>query len=293
MTCVRPIIVKVKGLGMQVPCGRCIACRVSRTREWAVRLTHELEECPNASFVTLTYRDLPANASISKREVQLFFKRLRKSLPDKKLRYYACGEYGGRFGRPHYHAIVYGLLPDQETRALLKKTWGLGMVHVGSVTYDSCRYVAQYIQKKIVGRDAAAEYGDREAPFALMSKKIGQKYALKRADQIKKNLCVKKNGKPAGLPRYYRKILGITTEDLMGKAIERKKVADAFVRERTIERVSDTSNLVDAVYNIDIDTSNQSGITRNEYIFAQREQIEKNYIARFSLTDQRKRDIIK
>ena len=190
MTCVRPIVVKVKGLGMQVPCGRCIACRVSRTREWALRLTHELEECPDASFITLTYKDLPENASISKREVQLFFKRLRKS-SDKKLRYYACGEYGGRFGRPHYHAIVYGLLPDQETRALVKDTWGLGLVHVGSVTYDSCRYVAQYIQKKIVGRDAAAEYGDREAPFALMSKKIGQKYALKRADQIKK-ICVSK-----------------------------------------------------------------------------------------------------
>ena len=147
--------------------------------------------------------------------------------------------------------------------------------------------------RKIVGRDAADEYGDREAPFALMSKKIGQKYALKRADQIKKNLCVKKNGKPAGLPRYYRKILGITTEDLMGKAIERQAEAKRFIDERTIKRVSDPSNLVDAVYNIDIDTSNQSGITKNEYIFAQRRQIEKNYIARFSLTDQRKRDLIK
>ena len=94
----------------------------------------------------LPTKDLPENASISKREVQLFFKRLRKS-SDKKLRYYACGEYGGRFGRPHYHAIVYGLLPDQETRALVKDTWGLGLVHVGSVTYDSCRYVAQYIRK--------------------------------------------------------------------------------------------------------------------------------------------------
>lgn len=293
MMCVRPIIVKVKGLGMQVPCGRCIACRVSRTREWAVRLTHELEECPDASFITLTYKDLPANASISKREVQLFFKRLRKSLPEKKLRYYACGEYGGRFGRPHYHAILYGLSPDQKTRALVKETWGLGLVHVGSVTYDSCRYVAQYIQKKIVGREAENEYGDREAPFALMSKKIGQKYALKRADQIRKNLCVKKNGKPAGLPRYYRKILNITTADLMGKAIERQEAAATFISKRTIKRVSDPLNLVDAVYNIDIDTSNQSGITKNEYIFAQRRQIENNLNARFSLTDQRKRDIIK
>ena len=79
----------------------------------------------------------------------------------------------------------------------------------------------------------------------------------------------------------------------MGKAIERQEEAKRFIDERTIKRVSDPSNLVDAVYNIDIDTSNQSGITKNEYIFAQRRQIEKNYIARFTLTDQRKRDLIK
>ena len=93
---------------LDVPCGHCLACRIARTREWTVRLLHESEFWEDTIFVTLTYDDehLPSDRSLVPRDLTLFFKRLRKDLGDRKIKYYACGEYGDTFGRPHYHAII-------------------------------------------------------------------------------------------------------------------------------------------------------------------------------------------
>ena len=42
---------------MEVPCGTCIGCRLERSRQWAVRITHEAQLYEDNCFVTLTYRD--------------------------------------------------------------------------------------------------------------------------------------------------------------------------------------------------------------------------------------------
>ena len=101
--------------GLLVPCGKCLACRIARRQEWSMRVIHELAGYKDAVFLTLTYSDdhLPDNGSLVVADLQKFFKRLRKQYAKRnngiKLRYYACGEYGDRHGRPHYHAIVCGL----------------------------------------------------------------------------------------------------------------------------------------------------------------------------------------
>ena len=43
--------------GLIVPCGKCIACRKAKTREWTLRMLHELDTSDDACFLTLTYDD--------------------------------------------------------------------------------------------------------------------------------------------------------------------------------------------------------------------------------------------
>lgn len=112
---------------IEIPCGKCIGCRLDYSRQWAYRCMLELEYHDEAHFVTLTYNDdhIPVSAygdpstgeaidayTLDKRDFQLFMKRLRKAFPDDDIRYYACGEYGSSTFRPHYHAIIYGLHLD-------------------------------------------------------------------------------------------------------------------------------------------------------------------------------------
>lgn len=149
MTCTKPITITNPDTKeyMDVPCGMCIDCRLDRAREWAIRCMHEAQLHENNSWITLTYapESLPEGGTLSKRDLTLFIKRLRKSLPlstnfpcyndamqiqyyrskatkwkyrqgkpkphtiYKEIRYYACGEYG-RSGtiRPHYHICLFG-----------------------------------------------------------------------------------------------------------------------------------------------------------------------------------------
>ena len=87
-------------------------------------------------FLTLTYADehLPPNGSLVVADLQKFIKRLRKHYAKRnngiKLRYYACGEYGDRYGRPHYHAIICGLSLRQEDKDLVKLCWPFGLCHL-------------------------------------------------------------------------------------------------------------------------------------------------------------------
>lgn len=113
---------------VEIPCGKCVGCRLERSRQWANRCLMELEYHDSAYFVTLTYNDdyvprsyyadpdtgeAQPSLTLKKHDFQLFMKRLRKAFPNDKIRFFACGEYGPSTFRPHYHAILFGLhLPD-------------------------------------------------------------------------------------------------------------------------------------------------------------------------------------
>ena len=103
---------------IKVSCGRCIGCRLDRSREWALRCTHEAGQHEDNSFLTLTYDDehLPPGGSLDRLAFPKLIRKLRKKIAPKKVRYYMCGEYGvnndlstlDTLGRPHYHALLFG-----------------------------------------------------------------------------------------------------------------------------------------------------------------------------------------
>lgn len=233
MLCSYPRSIVVNGKQhIYIPCGMCLACRINKTSEWALRLNFELDYYKGkAVFVTLTYDDehLPDDLSLHKEDLQKFFKRLRKRLSyrDKKIRYYACGEYGDSravnydtgFGRPHYHCIIFGLdSNDKEDREDIADSWQFcsrfffDEKHkaIGSVTSASIRYVTGYVRKKLKGFEAERydEVGILP-PFQVCSQGLGllgfEKYRREYGDTD----FVDFNGYKYAIPKYFRQKLGI------------------------------------------------------------------------------------
>lgn len=231
MNCVNPRWLPQQA--MYVPCGQCALCAQDRTRQWTDRLTHEFVSSKNAVFVTLTYspEHLPEGATLVKRDVQLFFKRLRKDIsnlldfevqqvsPHSKgvIKYYVCGEYGENgTERPHYHAMIFGLKNCTETKALINDAWGLGFTKTEPFTADRAYYVSGYTMKKQYGQHGKSLYGSKGVlpPFALMSKNLGLGYIQEHSAELKKNLTYRMKGKVRVVSRYMRKKLEISPETM-------------------------------------------------------------------------------
>ena len=188
-------------------------------------MLHEMNSHVSSVFITLTYNEenLPSDGSISKAELQKFFKRLRKALGERVIKYYACGEYGEESGRPHYHAIIFGV--SLLERDIIQESWKFGFIQCGTVTYDSCRYVAQYVDKKYNGDTAKKVYGEKQVPFQLCSKGIGKTWALHNIRYLQENQNITVKGVSVGLPRYYTKLVDIPKEERIKKTEEREREA--------------------------------------------------------------------
>ena len=228
MLCFRPKF--YYKLGFPVPCRKCLACRKQIANEWSIRLVHESRQHDQNCFITLTFNDkhLPLCRSLCKRTLQLFIKRLRKKLGETKIKYYAVGEYGKKHSREHYHLIIFGWSPPLEdlyyvfskqgrkyySSRSISALWTRGFNTVGTVTSSSCRYAAGYVQKKLYGERASIVYAGRLQPFALQSTGLGARYAYENREKIKACLSVNEGNKNIGLPRYYVRVLGISTDSL-------------------------------------------------------------------------------
>lgn len=244
MDCISPMRIQ-KGLdpsvhphGVTVPCGKCMMCRIAKRREWTLRLTHELASSQDGIFITLTYDDenLPRKnptreipnpfPTVVKSDLQKYFKRLRKAIGEKKIKYFACGEYGDLNERPHYHAIVsnMSILSDSDCNAVTD-CWSKGFTHIGIAEFDSIQYVAGYIEKKLTGPLGKKYYQDlgRDPVFRLVSQGIGKEYALKHRDQLSQNLYSSIKGKKMNLPRYYVDVLQLDPADLSTRSQDKER----------------------------------------------------------------------
>jgi len=195
---------------IQVPCGKCGACKHNRRADWSFRLQQELRDAESALFLTLTYSDenLPftehGEITLRKKDTQLFMKRLRKEHSkhsDAKIRYYTVGEYGTNTKRPHYHSIIFNL--TVETLNKMDTIWQHGHHHIGTISPASIHYVTKYHVNPNHYPD------DIEPEFATMSRNpgIGYNY-IKRAKKWHRENgyhYVINNGFKQRLPEYYAK----------------------------------------------------------------------------------------
>lgn len=254
---------------IEIPCGKCLGCRLDYSRQWADRCMLEAQYHEQNYFVTLTYDDLhvPHSSYIDDRtgeicesltlvkpDLQKFFKRLRKAKG--QFRYYACGEYGGHTMRPHYHAIIFGLNLDDLTlyktsggmnyynSETLSKVWKNGFVVVSGVTWATCAYVARYVVKKAKQHDKQVyEKFHIEKEFNLMSRRpgIGSKYFeehdMYAYDYI--NISTPDGGKKIKPNRYFDNKLAVVDEEAY-KALKAKKIEAA--KNKTLLKLSQTDN---------------------------------------------------
>lgn len=205
-----------------VPCNKCTNCKIQIAKEWALRCCLELPYWDKAIFTTLTYRDseLPKDFSIHKRELENFFHDLRNDCRNRKIKFLASGEYGDK-GRPHYHAIIFGIGLSNEKRiigatdetfnsenSLIEKNWTKGNVFNGAVTYNSCRYTASYVFKKYYDELKEEIYTDNglEVPFQKTSNGLGKQWYLDYGKQTLERGYIMFNGIKHTIPRYFLKL---------------------------------------------------------------------------------------
>ncbi|WNK13061.1 MAG: replication initiator protein [Microvirus sp.] len=242
-------------VGIQVPCGQCIGCRLERSRQWAIRCVHEAYGHEDNAFITLTYAPeyLPSDVSLKKNHFQKFMKRLRKAISPKKVRFFHCGEYGEQNQRPHYHACLFGYdFPDKilytirdECRLyrspMLEKLWPNGFATVGDVTFESAAYVARYITKKITGSLAEKHYNGRTPEYTTMSRRpgIGKKWYNEFKSDVFPSDEIVLRGKIMTPPRFYDKQLEADDPILYAKIkLDRKTQALQNTADNTAARLA-------------------------------------------------------
>lgn len=197
-----------------LPCGQCLECRIARSRQWANRIMMEaISSGDKVYFITLTYdsQHVPHSTTVDgvdvltlrPEDLQKFIKllrRMQKYYHDNKIRFYAVGEYGSQFHRPHYHLIVFGLILDDieeygrnkagrmlHTSKTIEDLWSRGRVEIEPMTWELAAYCARYTVKKYGKKEEGFYETMNIVPeFSRMSQGFGKAYFDEHKDQIYK-----------------------------------------------------------------------------------------------------------
>ncbi len=216
--CISPYTRKHEGRSITLPCGRCYPCKAKRISGWSFRIMKEAELSSASFFVTLTYNNesvprTPNNyKSINKRHCQLYFKRLRKSLPKGiTIKYYLAAEYGSKTMRPHYHIILLFFNDSKQNHdyeSAIDNAWHLGDTWLGTTTSASTTYSLKYISKP--SQIPLHQNDDRLKEFSLMSKRMGESYLTPqiikwhKADLENRFYLPLIGGQKISMPEYFK-----------------------------------------------------------------------------------------
>ncbi len=288
-----------------VPCGQCIGCRLEYSRQWAVRCMHENQLHDESCFITLTYNDknLPENGVLIKKDFQDFMKRLRKNISPIKVKFFSAGEYGEvceicglskkfclrseckkfipTFGRPHYHALIFGydfkdkkIIKEQKLgneivklyrSETLEKMWQKkGHVTIGQANFLTAAYVARYCLKKATGKKKEEGHYDKvniktgeiitmPQEYITMSrggrtgKGISSEWYDKYKSEVFPSDSIVVNGQEMRPPKYYDNMFEIENNKKY-KEVKFKRRLKAKLEEP--ERVYETEKVAQAKLNL-------------------------------------------
>lgn len=213
-----------------------------KQQEWCFRIDQEIKFSDIAFFVTLTYNNdnlifADDEPCLYKRHLQLHFKRLRKALEPRSLKYYAVGEYGDHgnevtpYGRPHFHYILFyrGKCDRFKLMNLIKDNWPYGQETRVYPVNGAQGYVTKYILK----------FDRREhmvPPFSMISHGIGIGYLSDAMIKYHRdnliNYAIKPGGYKVKLPRYYQDKIFTTYQRLL-----MKKRSDMYRKELEVVKL--------------------------------------------------------
>lgn len=268
-------------------CGKCVNCRIRKSGELSARVMLECRSVDEIAdkmgfgvanrplFITLTYDEdhLPDDELVSKKRLQKFFLDLKKIYP---ARYIACGEYGDRTHRPHYHAIIWpftyldapGLSFDKVNNdahypcyssPAIERLWPEGQMRINLCTPETISYVAGYVIKKMSGSKKfsdwvtrSGEVVKRDSGFIIYSLRpgIGAYISDELCKQFLRDGHLLYRGKILPLPRYIKIVLSRRfpleydemIERLVASANKEKFVADhnAFLSDQARSKIAES-----------------------------------------------------
>jgi hypothetical protein len=180
----------------------------------------------------------------------------------RKLRFYHCGEYGDKFGRPHYHVCLFGFnftdrVPYKEingtqvyTSEILEEKWGHGFCTIGDLTFESAAYTARYCTKKVNGKKKKEHYTkvhpitgeilELKPEYTTMSRRpgIGKEWYDKFKNDAYPSDYVTLRGVKMRPPKYYDGQFEIESPKILKKLkLKRRLNAHKHVDNNTGERL--------------------------------------------------------
>ena len=264
---------------LEIPCGKCIGCKLDHANDWATRCWCEMQSWKNNCFITLTYNDkhLPKNGYLNKKHIQLFMKKLRyyqkgieswknpiSGKTENPIRFLLCGEYGPNgTRRPHYHLLIFNWKPQEKLkfykenhngdRLFISKTitkiWGKGFTTIGDLNYKSACYVSRYCTKKMFNvKNNELKAAKIQPEFILMSRNggIGIKYwnEYQKAILERDGILIKTKDKVKNkrIPKYFERKYKEQNESEFKKYQDKKIIKGKINMKKILENTSMTES---------------------------------------------------
>lgn len=252
----------------QLPCGKCISCRLLQAREKSIRCVHEASLHTKNTFLTLTYSDEKLESQkLIYPHIQKFIRDIRYRYPEQPIPCVTTGEYGTKNKRPHWHLLLFNFAPhdmvpykknkqgDQlYTSPSIDEIWSYNNSkehpsQIGPINLATAGYVCRYQLKKQEHKETQSEY----SPIVRYSSKyaIGKKWLEKNWQQtFDLGFITIQGGEKQKIPRYYEKWLKknqpqayekyiITIRnDIINNSSEINKIEEEQQKERNDQRLN-------------------------------------------------------